>query len=179
MAAHNVVFDDRKSMTAEEYLRSSFEPDAELVDGRLEERPMGEIGHGRWQDAILAWFRGNPGWDLRALPEVRVQVSAESFRVPDITVLLRDQLGGRIVTEAPVAVIEVLSPEDRRPDLLIKLREYGAMGIRNIFVVDPESLSYSVFREGVLRPVRSVETLEGLGDSVGAVVDWGEIEKLF
>ena len=179
MAAHSLGLDDRESMTVEEYLHSSFEPDAELVDGRIEERPAGGIGHGRWQDAILAWFRNRPACDLRALPEVRVQVTAENFRVPDVTVLPKSKLGGRIVTEAPVAVFEVLSPEDRHPDLMKKLREYEAMGIRNVFVVDPGDESLSLFREGVLRPVRSVEALEGVGGGVEAVVDWGEVAKLF
>ena len=41
----------------EVYLRSSYEPDAEYVDGKIEERPMGEYDHASWQEAILAWFR--------------------------------------------------------------------------------------------------------------------------
>jgi hypothetical protein len=36
----------------EVYLRSSYEPDAEYVDGEIEERPMGENDHSAWQDAI-------------------------------------------------------------------------------------------------------------------------------
>ena len=35
------------------YLRSSYEPDAEYVDGRIEKRPMGEFDHSSWQQAIL------------------------------------------------------------------------------------------------------------------------------
>jgi hypothetical protein len=37
----------------EVYLRSSYEPDAEYVDGEIEERPMGERDHAAWQAAIL------------------------------------------------------------------------------------------------------------------------------
>ncbi len=33
----------------EVYLRSSYEPDAEYVDGVIEERPMGELDHAAWQ----------------------------------------------------------------------------------------------------------------------------------
>ena len=40
----------------EEYLRSSFEPDAEYVDGQIEERAMGENDHSAWQKAICIWF---------------------------------------------------------------------------------------------------------------------------
>ena len=34
----------------EVYLRSSYEPDAEYVDGEIEERPMGEYDHASWQE---------------------------------------------------------------------------------------------------------------------------------
>ncbi|HLH34324.1 MAG TPA: hypothetical protein VKX41_06600 [Alloacidobacterium sp.] len=40
----------------EVYLRSSYEPDAEYVDGEIEERPVGEYDHSSWQEAILKWF---------------------------------------------------------------------------------------------------------------------------
>ena len=36
----------------EVYLRTSYEPDADYVDGSIEERPMGENDHSAWQDAI-------------------------------------------------------------------------------------------------------------------------------
>ena len=35
----------------EVYLRSSYEPDAEYVDGVIEERPPGENDHSTWQVA--------------------------------------------------------------------------------------------------------------------------------
>ncbi|MBB6142168.1 hypothetical protein HNQ77_000106 [Silvibacterium bohemicum] len=37
------------SVPVEVYLRSSYEPDAEYVDGEIEERPMGEYEHSSWQ----------------------------------------------------------------------------------------------------------------------------------
>ena len=43
----------------EVYLRSSgYEPDAEYVDGKIEERPLGEFDHAAWQLAIIKWFLG-------------------------------------------------------------------------------------------------------------------------
>jgi hypothetical protein len=40
----------------EVYLKSSYEPDAEYVDGVIEERPMGENDHSAWQHALDGWF---------------------------------------------------------------------------------------------------------------------------
>ena len=76
----------------EVYLRSSYEPDAEYVDGEIEERPMGENDHSAWQDAICFWFRQHAqAWNVRVRPELRIQVAASRFRVPDVAVLGRDQ----------------------------------------------------------------------------------------
>src|SRR6266851_7452893 len=50
----------------EVYLRSSgYEPDAEYVDGKIEERPMGEFDHAAWQLAIIKWFlRHEEEWNI-------------------------------------------------------------------------------------------------------------------
>ena len=54
----------------EVYLRSSYEPDAEYVDGEIEERPMGEREHVLWQKAILKWFwQHEKEWGVEVLQE--------------------------------------------------------------------------------------------------------------
>jgi putative restriction endonuclease len=95
----------------EVYLRSSYEPDAEYVDGEIEERPMGEFDHASWQLAILRWFlQHEKDWGIRVRPELRLQVAATRFRVADVTVLDRAQPVEQIITHPPLAVFEVLSP---------------------------------------------------------------------
>ena len=138
----------------EVYLRSSeYEPDAEYVDGEIEERPMGTYDHGDWQQAIQNWFvRHGEEWSVRAIPELRVQVSPTRFRVPDVTVLDRAQPREQIVTHAPLAVFEILSPEDTVKRLNRKLADYAAMAIPQIWVVDPESGAFQRYRDGALIP---------------------------
>jgi len=98
-------------VSVEAYLRSSYEPDAEYVDGEIEERPMGEFDHASWQLAILRWFlQHEKDWDIRVRPELRLQVAATRFRVPDVTVLDRAQPVEQIITHPPLAVFDVLSP---------------------------------------------------------------------
>lgn len=135
----------------EVYLHSSYEPDAEFVDGEIEERPPGENDHSAWQGAILTWFHQNRiAWGIRTRPELRVQVAATRFRVPDVTILDRDQPVEQIVTHPPIAVFEVLSPEDTVRRLMRKLSDYRAMGIPEIWVVDPETKVFSRFDDGQL-----------------------------
>jgi Uma2 family endonuclease len=122
----------------EVYLNTSWEPDAEYVDGAIEERPMGEWSHADWQAAIVEFFRSRrKEWNIRVAPELRVQVTPGNFRVPDVTVLDRNLPIEQIVTHPPIAVIEILSPQDSLSQMLKKLREYQQMGIQTILVLNP------------------------------------------
>jgi Uma2 family endonuclease len=125
----------------EVYLRTSYEPDAEYVDGVIEERPMGEWSHADWQAAILEYFRSRRiEWKIRAAAELRVQVAAGNFRVPDVTVTDRNRPVEPIITHPPIAVFEVLSPEDTLARVMTKLADYERMGIKTILVLDPDGM---------------------------------------
>jgi Uma2 family endonuclease len=127
----------------EVYLRSSYEPDAEYVDGEIEERPMGEFDHASWQQAIQLWFKQHEKeWNVRVRPELRIKVAATRYRVPDVTVLDRGRPIEQIITHPPLAVFEVLSPEDRFQRMKRKLEDYRAMGIREIWVIDPQDSTF-------------------------------------
>jgi Uma2 family endonuclease len=127
----------------EVYLRSSYEPDAEYVDGKIEERPVGERDHALWQKAILKWFwRHEKEWSVQVLQELRIQVAATRYRVPDVTVLDHSQPIEQIITYPPLAVFEVLSPEDSLQRLKQRLEDYRAMGIAEIWVIDPQDSSF-------------------------------------
>jgi Uma2 family endonuclease len=159
----------------EVYLRSSYEPDAEYVDGEIEERPMGEFDHAAWQAAIQRWFfLHEKEWNTNVLPEYRVQVSATRFRVPDVTVLDFDAPAERIATRPPIAVFEVLSPEDTVQKMRRKLDDYAKMGIQQIWVIDPEdgsSLRY--FNGELLRAELFEEPARGISfriEEIGKLV---------
>jgi len=151
-------------MSVEEYLRSSYSPDAEYIDGQNveSESTMGENEHSAWQDAICAWFRAqavNTG--IRVRPELRVQVDAYGFLIPDVTLLDRNIPVEPIATHPPVAVIEVLSPADQVARVMKKGERFEKTGIRTILILDPEGPAYR-FREGKLEPLKErAFTLEG------------------
>src|SRR5271156_3105295 len=136
---------------AEDYLRSSYEPDAEYVDGKIEERPMGEFDHASWQEAISAWFRQHRAeWGVRALPELRVKVAATRYRVSDVTVLYPNQPREQVITHPPLAVFEILSPEDTLQRLKRRLEDYRIMGIAEIWVIDPQDDTFCRYEDGQL-----------------------------
>jgi Uma2 family endonuclease len=144
----------------EVYLRSSeYEPDAEYVDGVIEERPVGEFDHAAWQLAVLRYFLNHAEWKVKAVPELRVQVSPTRFRVPDVTVLKQDAPKEQIITHPPLMAFEILSPEDTVTRMLIKLADYSGMGIEGIFVIDPATQAYYVYRHGNLDHVGGTFTV--------------------
>ncbi len=158
----------------EAYLRSDYEPDAEYVDGAIEERPMGQYDHGSWQKALLLWFANqSKSWNIRVLAEYRVRVAATRYRVPDVTVWDRALPVEQILTYPPLAVFEVLSPEDRVPRLLRKLADYQAMGIPTIVVVNPETDTIYRYQNGVLTPSE-----EQACPGSECVLDWERIRDL-
>ncbi len=123
-----------------EYLRSSYEPDAEFVEGRIEERAMGERDHSSLQRQLLLLLsRGDCLGHLICYPELRVQTSAERFRVPDLCLLSVDAPWERVVRTAPLVCIEILSPEDTMSRTMVRVREFLAMGVREVWVFDPEA----------------------------------------
>ena len=136
-----------------EYLRTSYEPDCDYVDGELQERNLGEEWHSLVQSAISAIFRSNRAlWGLRAYTEQRVQVSETRYRVPDVCVAPASQSLRGILREPPALCVEVLSPEDRFGCVLERVQEYTRMGVPHVWIIDPIS--------------REIWTVEGVGGPI-------------
>jgi Uma2 family endonuclease len=142
-------------LSAEQYLHSSFEHDAEFVEGRLIHRPMPT-----WEHACMQGFLVRELWaigrrlGLFAVPEQRVQTRPDRFRVPDVCVVAdkpEGEPGRRIVTRPPYLCVEILSPEDTAVETLEKIGEYLDFGVAWVWVIDPVSLTGQIHsRDGVV-----------------------------
>jgi Uma2 family endonuclease len=96
----------------EKYLRTSYDPDMEYVDGRLCERSVGERPHSRTQiiiGSILKAREADRGFE--AFTEQRVATEAGRYRIPDICVKAVPYEPVSILNE-PDMVIEILSHDD-------------------------------------------------------------------
>jgi Uma2 family endonuclease len=121
-----------------EYLHTSYRPDCDYVDGVVEERNLGELDHSAVERALVKWFIDHErDFGVVGYPELRVQVSPTRFRVADLCVISTSAPREQIIQTPPVAVIEVLSPEDRVSRYLARLEDYRKMGVRNVWVIDP------------------------------------------
>ena len=124
----------------EEYLRTSYRPDRDFVDGEVQQRNLGEEWHSSVQSMIASIFKVHRReWGLRSYTEQRVQVSPTRFRIPDVCVVPSTEPMRGILKNAPVLCVEVLSPEDRFARVLERVREYIQMGVANVWIVDPIS----------------------------------------
>jgi Uma2 family endonuclease len=144
--------------TVREYLRTSWSPDREFVDGRIEERNLGEIEHSiiqRYLTVLFAIKRGE--WGVEVFPELRTQTAARNFRVPDVLVVRAGESIDRYLTHPPLIAIEILSPEDSVRAMQAKAAEYRRFGIENIWIIDPEPRIAYKYASAGLEEVRTGE----------------------
>ena len=135
----------RTLISVEEYLRTSYRPDCDYVDGEVLERNVGEKDHSSLQKKILLYLGVRESQlGICVFPEQRVQVSATRFRIPDVCVTLGEP-AEQIFTKPPFICIEVLSPEDRWPRIQQRIDDYLSMGVPDVWVLDPATkTAYSV-----------------------------------
>jgi Uma2 family endonuclease len=125
--------------TVREYLGTSWSPDREFVDGRIEERNLGEKDHSIIQRYLTFLFMlKRAEWGVEVFPELRTQTESRRFRVPDVLVVRAEDKFERYITRPPLIAIEILSPKDTLRAVQEKSAEYRAFGIENIWVIDPE-----------------------------------------
>ncbi len=142
---------DPTPMSVETYLTTSFEPEAELADGVLVERNTGSAEHSRWQAALIGDFgaRGRE-WGLRVRPILRIKTGETTFRGPDIALLDASLPREPIPTAPPVAIFEVLDPEDRFSLTMRRCSDFERMGVGSIYLIDPEDDSCTRYLKGSL-----------------------------
>ena len=138
-------------VTLEEYLRTAYHPDLDFIDGVLEERNMGEQEHSDIQGELVDWFNTRRDeWNIRVNPEYRTRVAR--VRIPDVTIISRTYPREPVRQTPALLCIEVLSPEDRLARIVRRLEDYLAMGVSNLWVVDPYvRVAYTYSPAGLLK----------------------------
>jgi Uma2 family endonuclease len=122
----------------EEYVRKTYKPDCDYVEGELRERHVGQYDHSRLQALILVeLYRHETDWNIHVLPEQRLKISATRYRIPDVMVLAADAPRTRIIETAPLVTIEILSPDDTLADLAERAEDYSRIGVQGIWILDP------------------------------------------
>jgi Uma2 family endonuclease len=85
---------------------------------------------------------------------------------PDLLIVLNDNRG--ILTDAgaegaPDFVVEILSPKTRQLDLVNKKRVHARMGVKELWIIDPDQKEVTVYRFDQ-DPTEPVAKISGQGD---------------
>jgi Uma2 family endonuclease len=152
-----------KPITASELLTMPDGDRYELVNGSLKEQAMG---------VKSSWVAGEIAYRLRTFLEQHpvgmvfpegtgYQCFEEPDRVrkPDVSLILlgrrtEDVLDAGFCPIAPDLVVEVISPHDVHQDVMLKLEDYFAAGVPLIWLVEPETRTVTVYRQGGANIVR-------------------------
>jgi Uma2 family endonuclease len=128
------------SVPVEEYLRTTYHPDMEYVDGELVERNVGEHKHSRLQILLGGLFLSlERSRKLRSLTEQRLRVlgTKNRYRIPDVCVMALPYHSEPVLATPPHLIVEIRSPEDETADILAKLADYLRFGVAHIWIADP------------------------------------------
>ena len=139
-----------------EYLQMTFDgPEAEYVDGEVQERSMPGFFHSRaasWVHGMF--FMASLKHPLFPCPELRMRVAPGRIRVPDLVVFAhRIPSTATPMVDVPHVIIEIVSPDDRHDEIMEKLADYQDFGVAHIWLVDPALRSLSLYRDGSLTSV--------------------------
>lgn len=146
-----------------EYLSTSYRPDRDFLEGELKERNMGEQPHANVQNLLCFIFQRNRNeWRVRPLPEQRVQVAPQRFRIPDVTILRSSDPWDPIVAFPPLLCIEVLSKDDTLREMQLRVDDYARLGVQHIWIVDPwNRVAYYASSQGFQKPTGDLLEVPG------------------
>lgn len=152
----------RTQVSLDEYLATSFpELDREYVHGEIVERSMPIYIHGEIQAGFCGYFYPfRRSHAFFACTEVRMRAAQDVVRIPDMAVFAGERPLEPVPRTPPFIVAEILSPDDRWPDIKARLADFEAWGVPHLWVVDPQREQLLTYRNGVFTIVETF-TLPG------------------
>ena len=125
-------------LSLDEYLRTSYQPDVDYVDGQLRERRLGTPEYSKLRNSIAAWFwHRRIRWGLHPVTEQRIQVSPGRIRICDVAVLHCHSPREGVLQTGPLVCINLLPPDESLGSETEVLAELRSMGARNVWLIDP------------------------------------------
>jgi Uma2 family endonuclease len=158
-------------MSIHEIVLPETKPETEWVRGRALQKVSPTYPHGALQlelgSLLRAWAANGHGrvsseWRFRVAPPGQVVRPL----VPDLAYLSYESLAEDASDEAaaaplgsPTVAIEILSPDDRRPDVEDKIATYLTAGTAAVIVVDPHRRTITVHDAAGVRLLEKDDTL--------------------
>mgnify|MGYP006284649941 FL=1 len=144
---------ERELLTATDFL-DWLEPgrQADLIDGEIFMHSPVSIRHANllnFVDGLMRIYidRHSLGFLYREV--VAVRLSGRNVFLPDLAFYRKERkqaIRSTHITEAPDLVVEVLSPRTADRDIGPKFAEYEQHGVREYWILDPETLTHRFYR---------------------------------
>ena len=146
-------YEDKRRYTYADYLEWEGPERFQLINGEVFEMASPSVAHQALQVELLTdfnnWLRGKPcrvfgsPLDVRLFP--KEDKSDNTVVQPDLLVICdQSKLDKGSVNGPPDLVIEIVSPSNTHSELFLKFQYYLKAGVREYWVVDPESKKVSV-----------------------------------
>jgi Uma2 family endonuclease len=145
----------KKLITGEELFRMNDLGRTELVKGEIVHLMPHKYTHGLIEatiGAILHIFVGNHklGWVLAGEVGVYTARDPDTVRGMDVAFISNERLAqvqsSSYLDVAPELIVEVVSPGDSWSEITQKLEEYFAIGVKLVWVADPDRQRMHVYR---------------------------------
>ena len=125
------------SIPLELYLRRTYRPDCDYIDGEVRERNAGYWPHSEMMVIVGAMLHEfAKATDTVALLSVRIRVSEDCVLVPDICLARRTRPREDVIVTPPLLCVEVLAEEDTFCAMRDRVDRFMKMGIQNIWIID-------------------------------------------
>jgi Uma2 family endonuclease len=142
-----------RPLTFAEFLDSyGREDQVELIDGVVVERNMVQLDHEkllRWLDRVLGQFVEERSLGIVLGSRTAVEIHQFRGRLPDLLFVRQERMEivqQKAVYGAPDLIIEVISPNDRRSDVIALETDYRAIGVTEIVFIDQRRHRVRVLR---------------------------------
>lgn len=172
--AVELTIEETKLITGEEIAEMSDAGPSELIDGRIVPMTPTADEHSAYEGNFYALLRdfakSNQSGKAR-VGEIGIYIhrNPDTIRAADACYISNERYARKkskvFLDVAPDLVVEILSPNDAWSDVTQKLRDYFSIGVRLVWVADPQTRSVYAYRS--ITDVREFTSSDDLpGDEV-------------
>jgi Uma2 family endonuclease len=145
-----LLFPAQGAWSEEEYLRLDTNQLVEFSNGYIEVLPMPSDRHQAIVGFLFVLFRklaDATGGIVRMAP-LRLRLYPNKIREPDLLFInsASDPRRQEAYWTGADLVVEVVSPDDRERDLVVKRQEYAQAGIPEYWIIDPQAEKITVLK---------------------------------
>jgi Uma2 family endonuclease len=127
-------------VSLEEYFRTHYEPECELIDGELRPKPMPTGHHSSTQVELIVLLRAQEQLGRgRVWSELSLLLPSQAVLIPDVVFSRPGQRFDEhdVLNTPPLLCIEIISPSQSFRELYDKCISYLRWGVPYCWIIDP------------------------------------------